>query len=123
MKFDFDEKGKVLGINWDEVGDLLIIRFEDILKKAPCSKFTKRGILRVIASFYDPLGWIQLVIVQLKIIFQNICKLKVEWDEQIPAHLEAECCKIMEEIKRLKQVVIPRCYRFSEICNPILRTE
>ena len=77
----------------------------------------------MIASFYDPLGWIQLVIVQLKIIFQNICKLKVGWDEQIPAHLEAECCRIIEEIKRLKQVVIPRCYCFSEICNPILRTE
>ena len=37
VKFDFDEKGKVLGINWDEVGDLLIIRFEDTLKKVPCS--------------------------------------------------------------------------------------
>ena len=75
MKFDTEEQGKVLGISWDEVGDLLIICYKDFLKKSRCIDLTKRDILRLIVSFYDPLGLIQPIIVQLKIIFQEICKL------------------------------------------------
>ena len=59
VKFDAEEQGNVLGISWDEVGDLLIMRYEDFLNNSPCVDFAKRDILRIIASFYDPLGLIQ----------------------------------------------------------------
>ena len=29
VKFNAEEHGKVMGISWDEVGDLVIIRYED----------------------------------------------------------------------------------------------
>ena len=55
MKFENLENGKVLGINWDDVGDLFIIRFNEFGKEENDLIVTKRLILRVMAGFYDPL--------------------------------------------------------------------
>ena len=37
--------------------------------------------------FFDPLGVLQPIIVNFKIIFQNICKLKLQWDETLTPEL------------------------------------
>ena len=46
-------------------------------------------------SVYDPVEYLQPIIVQLKIIIQEICKLKVEWDHVIDSLLPKwkETCK------------------------------
>ena len=46
-------------------------------------KPTKRNILAIISSIYDPVGYLQPITVQLKILFQEICKVKVEWDDVV----------------------------------------
>ena len=44
---------------------------------------TRRGILLVISSVYDPLGFIAPFILPAKILLQQLCKKKLDWDNKI----------------------------------------
>ncbi|XP_062710194.1 uncharacterized protein LOC134288672 [Aedes albopictus] len=69
LKFDPEESIKTLGIRWEPEADLF--RFDDSVttqNKPP----TKRTILSTIAQLYDPLGLISPVVVQTKILMQNL---------------------------------------------------
>ena len=49
---------KVLGLEWDTNTDEFVYRFDSFIQKANELPPTKRNVLRVAASFYDPLGLI-----------------------------------------------------------------
>ena len=66
---------KVLGIAWNEDNDTLILGVNELFESVINIEPTKRNILRVIASVYDPMGYIQPIIIKLKILFQEICLL------------------------------------------------
>ena len=74
---------KILGILWDEIEDNLVFRLDDIFKDAANVVPTKRNILSVISTFYDPVGYLQPFTIQLKILFQKIYKLNINWDNSI----------------------------------------
>ena len=44
---------------------------------------TKWYILSALAIVYDPVGYPQPTVIKLKILFQKICKSKIEWDDDI----------------------------------------
>ena len=48
----------------------------------------KRNILKVIAGMYDPLGLLSPVLVGMKVLFQEFCVSKVDWDERITSERE-----------------------------------
>ena len=54
-----NNKQKILGILWDESEDNLVFRLDDIFKDAADVVPTKRNILSVISTFYDPVGYLQ----------------------------------------------------------------
>ena len=60
------------------ISGTLIINFDDFVTETFLENVTKRQMLRLVASFYDPLGLIQFVVVSLKILFQEVCKLKAD---------------------------------------------
>ena len=74
---------KVLGLNWDTGTDDFIFDFENICRTAEKLDVTKRNILRIAAMFFDPLGLISPITLQPKLIFQELCRNKLEWDEVI----------------------------------------
>ena len=47
----------------------------------------KRNVLSVIASVYDPIGYIQPIVIKLKLLLQEVCSLNVSWDEVISKQL------------------------------------
>ena len=114
---------KVLGITWDENEDFLIISFEDIDETTNNIKITKRIILKVVSSCFEPVGWIQPIIVQLKIIFQESCKLGFDWDDKVSPELAKKWFITIKEIKKLGKIYFPRCYCYNDISNPIVKTE
>ena len=63
--------GKVLGIDWEDDSDKLVFRLNEIFKDALNIQPTKRNILSVISTIYDPLGYLQPVTIQLKIYFKE----------------------------------------------------
>ena len=78
---DNNTSKKVLGVTWDNKADTLISDFLDLIKEAKLLKPTKRNVLKILSSFYDPMGLIQPIIIGLKTLMQNICKEKLDWDD------------------------------------------
>ena len=53
--------------------------FKDVLHV----NLIKHNILKVIASAYNPIRFLQPIWIKLKILFQNICKMNIDWDDSI----------------------------------------
>ena len=45
---------------------------------------TRRGILSVVSSVYDPLGMVAPFVLQGKVLVQELCRRKLGWDNKIP---------------------------------------
>ena len=70
---------RALGIQWNVPSDLFgfKISVKDRL-------LTRRVILSVVSSIYDPLGFLSPFILQAKMILRDLCKKGLNWDDQIP---------------------------------------
>ncbi|XP_052260761.1 uncharacterized protein LOC127864910 [Dreissena polymorpha] len=71
---------RTLGVTWNINEDA--IRFEIKLTEKP---LTRRGILSVVSSIFDPLGLVSPVTLRAKAIIQQLCREKIGWDEAIPS--------------------------------------
>ena len=45
---------------------------------------TRRGILSIIGSVFDPFGFAAPFVLTAKKILQDLCKMKLGWDKEIP---------------------------------------
>ena len=115
-------KDKVLGILWDRKLDELIINFDDVLSKVS-NEPTKRNILQVIASMYDPLGLINPVVVEMKILFQEICLTKVKWDDPLQIEFLERWKNILNELKQTGDISVDRVYCVKDINDPFVKVE
>ena len=60
---------------------MIYFNFEHITRKNENVEPTKRNLLSLFSSLFDPLGLISSVVVSMKILFQDVCKDKLGWDE------------------------------------------
>ena len=67
-----------------------------------------RYILKILATFFNPLGHLQPIIVQYKPLFQKLCELKVGWDEEISSDLAKEWKKLLKVLEELQLIEISR---------------
>ena len=72
------DEHKVLGLNWNCVTDEFIFKFEALLRLSEDLEPTRRNLLKVTSSFFDPLGVLSLILVEVKILFQSLCQDKCE---------------------------------------------
>ena len=71
---------------------------------------TKRGVLSTIASLYDPLGFVCPIVLEPKLLFQQLCRQKFGWDVSISdPELEKWQCWL-NRLQELSHVQIPRCF-------------
>ena len=61
---------------------------EELVKRSKVEKITKRAVLSVISSLFDPMRVISPVMANGKILFQDICTLKIGWDIELPQELK-----------------------------------
>ena len=79
--------------------------------QVPDNPTTKRGVLSTLSSLYDPLGLVSPFILRARQIFQQLCRLKLEWDEQLPTELEEPWGRWLTDLPKLKDVAVPRCVK------------
>lgn len=72
----------VLGIPWDVEFDKLGFKLPKSLNIN--SGHTKRNVLSVLSQIYDPLGVLAPIVITGKLIFQDLWRLKLSWDDDIP---------------------------------------
>ena len=58
----------------------------------------KREFLKVLSSVYDPLGVVCPTILVLKMLFQKICLMKINWDDVLPETVIAEWQNTLENV-------------------------
>ena len=96
--------GKVLGIIWNEA-DELVIDIESYVNGVEKVLLTKRNILKVIASIFDIAGFIQLLVVKLKFLFQSICVSGLGWDDKINEEMTLKWFRVVQEFRDTKEVI------------------
>jgi hypothetical protein len=69
---------------------------------------TKRAILSRVAQLFSPLGLLGPVIVQVKLILQELWKCQVEWDDAVPSNIRVAWLKFQDQLEKIHQVTIPR---------------
>lgn len=75
---------------------------------------TKRGILSIVSSVYDPLGIVSPFVLTGRSILQNICKQGIEWDEEIGETDLKKWNNWLNQLDDLHRVKIERCYKPRE---------
>ena len=81
---------KILGVGWNDQSDKFLFDNKKTADMSDNLCVTKRSILKRLAAFYDPLGLIQPLIMNMKLFFQGLCILKLEWDEELTEGLKTE---------------------------------
>ena len=111
--FDFKqaESSKALGLGWNPQNDHFTFQSK-VLSSSP--RPTKRSLLSDISKLYDPLGWLAPLTTKLKILFQDVWKAKVQWDEPAPQNICNEWNKIKNDIEAISQCHIPRWLQTQE---------
>ena len=105
------ETQKVLGVQWNSMDDHSVFDVRHFGQLAREMEPTRRNIVGIVASFYDPLGIISPVTVQLKIFPQELCGAKLSWDEQITAWIiDRELEILVAGLQRTEPLRVPRCY-------------
>ncbi|XP_055910431.1 uncharacterized protein LOC129944792 [Eupeodes corollae] len=106
------ETAKVLGLWWCTSTD----SFKFILNPINNGMLqtyrrpTKREVLRVLMSIFDPLGLIANYTIYLKILLQDIWRTPVEWDEPIGDEHFTRWLRWIKLLKQIEIISIPRCY-------------
>ena len=90
---------KVLGLEWDIQSGEMVFQFEPFICLAKSLTPTKRNVLKVCASIYDPLGLISSITARIKTIFQLLCKNQCSWDENISSETESIWNDFLADLK------------------------
>ncbi|XP_065060233.1 uncharacterized protein LOC135687567 [Rhopilema esculentum] len=111
-------ESKILGMPWNRNNDKFVFDFSEFIEAASSTvEVTKRNILRTTARFFDPLGVLSPVILPLKMIFQQLCKLKTAWDEKLPDDICNNWLKIVNNIANTTLIEFPRSLMGDIISN------
>ena len=105
---DFDKAPieRALGVRWNVASDTF--GFAIVIKDRP---LTRRGILSIISSIYDPLGFVAPFILTAKLILQDLCRLKLGWDDKIPDEFQDRWQTWLSDLPQLEQLAIDRCFK------------
>ena len=74
---------RALGVLWDTEKDCFVYRI-----KPPDLTNTRRKVMSLVASLYDPIGFLAPFVVRAKIFIQKLWKCPaLGWDEEMPPEL------------------------------------
>ncbi|XP_062709120.1 uncharacterized protein LOC134288391 [Aedes albopictus] len=112
---------KVLGMWWNTTDDVFTYkvgwnRYDPALlggERRP----TKREVLRVLMTIFDPLGLISHFLSYLKILLQQIRRSGVQWDDEIEDDAYDKWLTWLKVLPRVEHVKISRCYNSEYLTN------
>lgn len=106
LNHDLIPTERVLGIVWRTADDSF--SFDVNVKQKPS---TKRGLLSITSSIYDPLGFLCPFVLIAKLLFQTLCRMNLDWDESIPEEIHKQWLRWLDDLKLLSNFKVPRCLK------------
>ena len=110
-----------LGLTWNVEADKyvwkVLAKIQRLLEEKP---MTRRGVLSVVSSLFDPLGFIAAFIIKAKLFLQDLCRKKLGWDNVIVEQGRVQWLRWLEDLPKLQVIQIERCFKpkdFAETKN------
>ena len=103
-EIDAPMEERALGVYWHMEEDYLGFKTQVMGKP-----LTKRGLLSMLSSVYDPLGLASPFILGARWIVQDLCRNKLAWDEEISASHQDLWTQWVDSLTKMEAVRIPRC--------------
>lgn len=97
---------KALGLQWCIETDSF--KFKLKVKEKPS---TKRGMLSMISSIYDPLGFLAPLILPAKLLLQELWRMKCDWDDPIPPAFQERWNKWLTDLEKVADFQVNRCVK------------
>ena len=94
---------RALGIRWCVESDTFA--FDTCIKPRPP---TRRGILSVVSSVFDPLGFVSPFVLVAKQALQDLCRIKFGWDDEVPPEYSSSWEKWLNDLPKLSSFSVDR---------------
>ena len=116
-------KVKLLSLYWSTLTDTFYFDFKGVIAFVKILPPTKRSVLRVSTNVFDPLGLLSPFTVGTKILFQTLCKSKINWDDVLDGTLQHKWNYLVKEFESLTQGQnqIPNHNKFMGLVMPLKR--
>ena len=116
VELDHASSQRTLGISWNVSCDHL-----QLSVSLPERAFTKRGVLSVNGSLFDPLGLAAPVALKGRLLQRKIFSSHqqkshsevIDWDEPLSTEIQKEWNDWLEILRSASMISIPRCYYIS----------
>ncbi|XP_071943813.1 uncharacterized protein [Antedon mediterranea] len=106
ISFDSLPCVRVLGRLWNIEQD----KFQYDIQVA-VKPMTRRGVLSILNSVYDPLGYAGPYVLRGKMIFQQLCRCKYDWDDPIPTESADQWNRWLIDLPTIMDLKVPRCFK------------
>ncbi|XP_062538392.1 uncharacterized protein LOC134206680 [Armigeres subalbatus] len=105
---------RILGMKWTPQEDIFTFALNfrgDIQPFIDGTSIpTKRQVLRVVMSIFDPLGLAAVFVIHGKCLIQEIWRASIGWDDLIPEELRETWRRWLQALHQLPELKFPRCY-------------
>ena len=97
---------KALGICWNLKNDTFSFNL-----KLDTTTLTKRVMVSMISSIYDPLGFAAPFILEGRRILQVLCNQSIKWDNEVTSDVKKDWKKWLVKLKHIEQLHVRRCIK------------
>ena len=94
-------------MKWSILSDTF---FFEVSVKAD-QRVTRRKMLSIISSVFDPLGLVGPLVLTGKLLFQEATRIRLDWDDQVPFDLQCRWITWIESLEYISDLKIPRCIK------------
>ena len=100
---------KVLGLVWEKRSDSFSFQTSSAEEEDKPDRITSmRFLLAAFSKVFDPLGLVSPFIIYVRILFQELWKRKVTWDDPLPADIADKFRQWQQQLPLLSSVAVPR---------------
>ncbi|KAK0133432.1 hypothetical protein N1851_031063 [Merluccius polli] len=97
---------RALGLQWCTESDNFTFNVQP--KPQP---LTRRGMLSMVCSIYDPLGFLTPFTLTAKFLLQELCKRNLGWDEEVPLSIREQWTKWTAGLSQISEFEVQRCFK------------
>ena len=109
LEYDSLPMERALGVIWLVEADHLCFKVN--VKDLPP---TRRNLLSIVSSIFDPLGLVSPFILKAKFIMQDLCRKELSWDKEINGEELKMWSLWLSELSHIDQLKISRCFKPSD---------
>ncbi len=101
-----------LGLKWNVEKDEFVWEVQEkMLSLASQTPATRRAILSIVSSLFDPLGLLAPYLMKAKLLLQELCRNGAGWDAIIDENVKQQWVRWLEDLPKLEETNVKRCFK------------